>query len=102
MQPKIFTCPYDGCKREFERLILLTNFSGIPMETYYACPHCLTEVDVVAKDSNLNSVSAETTPTPAEKTTMECAHHLGHLKTLPREAPVPDECSVCPKLLKCY
>ena len=102
MKPKTIICPYEGCKKEVERFILLTDFSKTPRETYYACPHCLTKIDIVAKDSNLNSVSAETSHTPVGKTTMECTYYLGHLKTLPRKGTIPDECLVCPKLLKCY
>jgi len=30
-----------------------------------------------------------------------CMHELGYLKTLPRKAPVPDECLSCPKIIEC-
>ncbi len=81
---------------------MLTDFSRTPRETYYACPHCLTRVDVVAKDSNLDSVSVKTSGNPVEKTPTECAHHFGYLKSLPKEAAISDECLTCPKLLHCF
>ncbi len=95
-------CPYYECRKEFEKPLMLTDFSKTPRETYYACPHCLTKVDVVAKDSNLNSVSVETSNNPLEKPPTECAHHFGYLKTLPKEATMPDGCLTCPKLLQCF
>ena len=95
-------CPYNECKKEFEKPLTLTDFSQIPRETYYACPHCLTKVDLVAKDSNLDLVSVETSGNPVEKAPTECAYHLGYLKALPKEASIPDGCLTCPKLLQCF
>ncbi len=31
----------------------------------------------------------------------ECAHSFGHLKDLPKNAPVPDECFGCPQVMRC-
>jgi len=102
MKPDHLTCPYNECKRGFEKPVVLTDFSKTPRETYYACPHCLTKVDVVVKDSKLDSVSVETSGNPMEKTPMECAYHYGYLKSLPREASIPDECLTCSRLLQCF
>ena len=95
-------CPYNECKKEFEKPIVLTDFSKTPRETYYACPHCLTKVDVVAKDPKFDSISVETSEKLVEKPPTECAHHFGYLKALPKEAVIPDECLTCPKLLQCF
>jgi len=95
-------CPYNECKREFDKPLVLTDFSKTPRETYYACPHCLTKVDVVVKDSGIGSVSVKTSENVVEKPPMECVHHYGYLKNLPREATIPDECLTCPKLLQCF
>jgi len=81
---------------------MLTDFSKMPRETYYACPHCLTKVDVVVKDQSLGLVSLETSNTAPEKTPSECPYQLGYLKTLPRDAALPDRCLICPKLLQCF
>lgn len=96
------TCPYGECKKGFEKPVMLTDFSKTPRETYYACPHCLTKVDVVVKDSSLGSVSVETSRNCVESPPKECGHHFGYLKGLPREAAIPDECLTCSKLLQCF
>ncbi len=30
-----------------------------------------------------------------------CKHKFGHLKTLPKNTPIPDECFGCPQILEC-
>ena len=80
---------------------MLTDFSRTPRETYYACPHCLTKVDVVARDSGLDSISVEGSENALEKSPKECRFRFGYLKTLSKGAAVPDECLVCSKLLQC-
>lgn len=95
-------CPYNECRKEFDKPLVLTDFSKMPRETYYACPHCLTKVDVAVKDSKLDSVSVGTSSNPMGKPPAECAFHFGYLKSLPKEASVPDGCLTCPKLLQCF
>lgn len=80
---------------------MLTDFSRTPRETYYACPHCLTKVDVVAKDPGLDSISVESSENALEKPPSECQLRFGYLNTLPKDAAIPDECLVCSKLLQC-
>jgi hypothetical protein len=31
----------------------------------------------------------------------KCAHYFGFLNALPKDAPIPDECLICPKVLQC-
>jgi hypothetical protein len=95
-------CPYNECHKEFEKPLVLTDFSRTPRETYYACPHCLTKVEVVAGDSKLDSISVATSENRVEKPPTECVHHFGYLETLPKGAAIPDECLTCSKLLQCF
>jgi len=95
-------CPYNECRREFDKPVVLTDFSKTPRETYYACPHCLTKVDVVVKRQSLDLVSVETSENGVEKAPSECSYRFGYLKTLSREAVIPDGCLTCSKLLKCF
>lgn len=81
---------------------MLTDFSKMPRATYYACPHCLTKIDVMVKDRSLDSVSLETSEGGPEKAPSECSHRFGYLKTLPRDTTIPDGCLTCPKLLQCF
>ena len=96
------TCPYTECKKEFQKPLMLTDFSRTPRETYYACPHCLTKVDVVAKDPKLDSIVVETTENHVNTSPTECTYRFGHLKTLSREAIIPDGCLTCSRLLQCF
>jgi hypothetical protein len=32
---------------------------------------------------------------------VKCPHHLGYLKTLPLGSTVPEECYVCPQMMRC-
>jgi len=36
----------DKCGREFSEALLATNYSAEPAETYYACPYCLSRVNI--------------------------------------------------------
>lgn len=95
------TCPYNECKKEFEKPVILTDLSKMPRETYYACPHCLTRVDVVVKGETLDSISLETSENALEKTPSWCPFQFGYLKTVPNHAAIPDKCLTCSKLLQC-
>ena len=101
MKTEHLVCPYHECRKEIEKPVMLTDFSRTPRETYYACPHCLTKVDVVVKDRSLDSVSLETSESAPEKAPSECSYRFGHLKTLTKDAAIPDGCLTCPKLLQC-
>jgi len=35
------------------------------------------------------------------ETAPECKHRFGYLRTLPRDAPIPNECLSCDKIIKC-
>lgn len=95
-------CPYGKCGKRFEQPLVLTDFSKIPRETYYACPYCFSRVEIALRSQgNLNSVSAKTSENADVKTPEECSHYLGYLKTVPKGDPIPDECLTCPKLIRC-
>ncbi len=38
---------------------------------------------------------------PRKETTPECRHRFGYLQTLPRNAPIPDECLSCDRIIEC-
>ncbi len=42
-----------------------------------------------------------TQPQSPPATTVECPHHLGYLRALPRNAPLPPECFSCDQIIKC-
>jgi len=47
----------------------------------------------------------EKTVAPAKTETAsskrDCLHHFGYLRTLPKNAPIPDECFGCQKIVEC-
>jgi len=40
-------------------------------------------------------------PTHPQTSSLECPYHFGHLKKLPRNAPIPNECVRCPRMVEC-
>jgi hypothetical protein len=40
-------------------------------------------------------------PQSTSETTTQCQHQLGYLRTLPRNAPLPTECSSCDQIIEC-
>jgi DNA-directed RNA polymerase subunit RPC12/RpoP len=91
------------CSKTFEKPIVMTDSSQLVRETYYACPHCRSKVEVILDDPihpRLASVEdafyiGRTKPT-------KCPHHLGYLREQPENASIPDECAICPKVMQCF
>jgi DNA-directed RNA polymerase subunit RPC12/RpoP len=112
-------CRCSTCGEEFETPLLAMISSGFLMEKYYACPKCLSKVDNVERQENievdeteLEVEEEETLKMEVEETmddTMEepieenvaCAHNLGYLKRRPKNTPIPEECLTCSKMIEC-
>jgi len=100
-ESKAFVCPYLQCRRTFRKPLMLTDGSKVPRETYYACPHCLSKVDVAVDGrENVHMLSVEASERNELGKLVECAYHFGYLKNLPKGA-IPDECLTCANLMKC-
>jgi hypothetical protein len=103
---------------------MVTDYSKLPRETYYACPHCmlplnfypeedLEHVTVKAADNDsilsiqkygntcINPGEPVSSP-QATRPSKSCRHFLGYLRTHSEREDIPDECAVCPHILKCY
>jgi hypothetical protein len=93
-------CPYKGCEKSFDKPAVLTDSSTMPRETYYACPHCMSKLDILV--DNMKIVSVKPTEYPKVfDSPAKCAHYIGFLNAIPKDAPIPDECLICPKVLQC-
>jgi uncharacterized Zn-finger protein len=93
-------CPYKGCEKTFEKPTVLTDASTIPRQSFYACPYCMSKIDIVTE--NLKVVGVKPTEYPIVfDSPAKCAHFSGLLNALPEDAPLPDECLICPKVLQC-
>jgi hypothetical protein len=101
-EPKAFICPYSQCRRTFQKPLMLTDSSKILRETHYACPHCLSKVDVTAdSEENIEEFSVNASETNELPRIVECLHHFGYLKNLPKNSSIPDECFACANLIQC-
>jgi len=121
----IVICPNPKCGRELEEPILLTNLSVNPTEKYDACPYCFTKLipetagepeevnlstnevletskeagsQVFKKIEDLILVSTETKEKVKET---GCPEEFGYLANRPKDAPIPQECLLCPKMVDC-
>ena len=100
-----FTC--GQCGEEFERPLVATNSSGGRVQTYHACPRCLTEVaervrpreekseapSLSLKDSSKHSVKLEGN--------VNCPHSMGFLKRRPKDTAIPEDCLTCERMIEC-
>ena len=93
-------CPYKGCGKSFEKPTVLTDSSTMPRENYYACPYCMSKIDIVVDDMKVVEVKPTEYPKVFESPA-KCARYVGFLNAMPDDTAIPDECLVCPKVLQC-
>jgi DNA-directed RNA polymerase subunit RPC12/RpoP len=93
-------CPYKGCEKTFDKPVLLTDNRTIPRQSYYACPYCMSRIEIVTENMKIKEVKPTDYPTVLDSPA-KCAHYSGLLNNLPADAPLPDECLICPKILQC-
>ncbi len=93
-------CPYKGCQKTFDKPTLLTDQSRVPRESYYACPFCMSKIDIVTENMKVVGVKAVDYPATVFESPAKCAHFSGVLGGV-EGSPLPDECLVCPKVLQC-
>jgi len=93
-------CPYQGCAKSFHKPTVLTDLSTIPRETYYACPYCMSKIDIIVENMKIVSVKPTEYPKVFDSPA-KCVHHFGFLNSISDNMPIPDECLVCPKVLQC-
>lgn len=93
-------CPYDGCEKYFSKPTVLTDLSTMPRQTYYACPYCMSKLDIIVEDMKIVSVKT-TEHQRVFSSPAKCAYYCGLPSAFPQDMPFPDECLVCPKVLQC-
>jgi hypothetical protein len=91
-------CPYNGCGKAFDKPTVLTDRSSIPRSSYYACPFCMSKIDIVTDNMRVVDVKPVEYPPTVFDSPAKCAHYSGGLLGT---GPLPDECLVCPKVLQC-
>jgi len=93
-------CPYKECGKSFEKPTVLTDSAMLPRQNYYACPYCMSKLDIVVENMKIISVKPTEYPKVFDSPA-KCVHYMGFLNAIPTDAPIPDECLVCPKVLQC-
>lgn len=121
-QKQAIVCSNSKCGRSFTEPIELTAIqaNGSP-ETYHACPHCFSQVNLGKRKAEETKTSSdklrkgpsEAPPSAPKKDLKEkakgiektkppaCPHFIGHLKTRPKGSPIPDECLTCAAVMQC-
>ncbi|MFP3985770.1 MAG: hypothetical protein ACLFU9_07405, partial [Candidatus Bathyarchaeia archaeon] len=121
--------PYSSCGQQFEQPVLVTDYSKLPRETHYACPHCMLRLElhldgkgrdglghvqvkaVNEEEALISKLECEeetrklgegVSSVQASRPSKSCRHFLGYLRSIPEGASMPDECAVCPNILQCY
>lgn len=94
-----FVCPYSQCRRTFRKPLMLTDSSKIPRETYYACPNCLSKVDVTLE--NMQKLSIKVSEGNGLAGIIECPYYFGYLRNLPKGSLIPEKCFLCANLIQC-
>ena len=49
-------CPYKGCEKKFDKPTVITDTSVIPRETHYACPYCMSKLEIATQNQKIISV----------------------------------------------
>ena len=94
-----FEC--DKCKVIFGKPILATVSSNGHVQSYYACPRCLSKIHMKTKKTNV-VVAKKTEKINAKSEKIAgCKHFFGFLKKRPKNSPIPDECLTCSRMIEC-
>jgi len=93
-------CPYKGCEKEFDKLTVITDNSVIPREEHYACPYCMSKLEIRTDNSKIISIKPTEYPTVLDSPA-KCAHFSGLLHAPGGSILSQDECLICPKVMQC-
>ena len=99
------------CGKEFEQPLRAEKTAGSHIETYYACPRCLTKVGEVehqekAEDEELEEEEETADAKPENPMSnaegaSACPYYLGYLRKRQRNSPIPETCFTCNKMIEC-
>lgn len=93
-------CPYRGCEKHFDRPTVITDDSVVPRQTHYACPFCMSRLELETVKEKIVGVKATEYPKVFDSPA-KCAHFSGLLNAPPGSTLTQDECLICPKVLQC-
>jgi uncharacterized Zn-finger protein len=93
-------CPYKGCEKKFDKPTVITDTSVIPRETHYACPYCMSRLEIVTENTKIINVKPTEYPRVFDSPA-KCANFSGPLSAPGGSIFAQDECLICPKVLQC-
>ena len=93
-------CPYKGCEKTFDKPTVLTDTSVIPRQTHYACPYCMSKLEIATLNEKIISVKPTEYPMVFDSPA-KCAHFSGLLHAPGETMLTQEECLICPKVLQC-
>ena len=99
-QQQKLKCPYKGCEKVFDKPTVITDASVIPRQTHFACPFCMSKLNVITQETKVVEVRATEYPTVFDSPA-KCAHYSSLLHAQGDVMLTQDECLVCPKVLQC-
>jgi len=121
-QKQAIVCSHFKCGRSFTQPIELTTIqTDGSIETYDACPHCFSRVNLESSRvektetilDKLRKTPSEAPPSAPKKGLKEkvkdiekikpvgCVNFRGYLKTRPEGSPIPEECLTCVVVVQC-
>ena len=93
-------CPYKGCEKTFDKPTVITDATVIPRQNHYACPYCMSKIEITTENSKITSIKPTEYPIVFESPA-KCAHYSGLLSPPGGSLLTQDECLICPKVLQC-
>jgi len=88
------------CGGSYQKPILATVSCGGEVQKYYACPRCMVKISEELKEITVSRELVEEPEIRYEKS-VKCRYSFGYLKKRPKDAPIPDECLTCDKMVEC-
>ena len=108
LKVQTYSCPNPKCQKKFDGPIIAHDNSKIPAQVYYACPYCLfkldpTTIQVLKKEeiSADEKIETKMRVIPEREIPPGCPQYLGYLSVRTKDANIPQECFICPKILDC-
>ena len=92
-------CPYKGCEKTFDKPTVITDNSVLPRETHFACPFCMSKLNIITEKEKIVEIKPIDYNTVFESPA-KCAIFNGLLQP-GQKILTMDECLICPKVLQC-
>jgi hypothetical protein len=98
------TC--DKCGKALQKPVLARVLTGVGVQTYPACPHCMTRirgVEALKEEDRRPEVLRKGSSELGSRQVSDsaCGHFFGYLNKRQKGTPIPDPCLVCTKMVEC-